>query len=154
MLSPGILGSFTILAELQSMLNWFSFSKWPRFKLVLFWQLLNYLDLAYTWTRHYKQFLGSFTMLAELQSMLNWFSFSKWLLFKLVLFRQLLIYFDLVYTWTQHYKRWHCAFFSEFLRVLREFWTFWIGVILMASSRLDLDGMEESSKRLVFWFLA
>ena len=23
----------------------------------------------------------------------------------------------------------------------------------MASSRLDLDGMEESSKRLVFWFL-
>ena len=24
----------------------------------------------------------------------------------------------------------------------------------MASSRLDLDGMEESSKRLVFWFLA
>ena len=33
------------------------------------------------------------------------------------------IYFDLAYTWTQLDKRWHCASFSEFLRILREFWT-------------------------------
>ena len=61
------------------------------------------------------------------------------------------IYFDLAYTWTQLDKRWHCASFSEFLRVLREFGTFWIGSeSSRASSRLDLDEMEESWQHLVF----